>query len=304
MLPVHVSLPKETVRNFLCDKLKLDKTTLEEIDNFKSPSSSCLKLLNKIILAFHINIPFQNIVLLSEPKEKRKMPSLNFIFEEVISGRGGMCYVNNTFFKYLLEVIGFNVTLLSGTVNAPNSHTITLVKDVLYKGDIYLADVGVGFPVLEAISLDFNLESPVYNHSYITCKYVKRIDDGVNKNEEPVIFERLHKKQSDGEVNWVKFYDFTLEPRDIAFFESEKSWTRYVYTEAEHFHGFLLLNAFIGCKAITVLNLNVKIESLEDKKEMQLGIKSDIISVENVIINHFPQLQPYIDKAMKNLKLC
>ncbi len=83
------------------------------------------------------------------------------IFDKLVTAkRGGWCYEMNGLFAWVLAKIGFNVTLLAGTVgrqspeddNAEGNHLVLLVTGRLLDQP-YLADVGFGNGFLEPLPL-------------------------------------------------------------------------------------------------------------------------------------------------------
>ena len=102
---------------------------------------SRLELLDEAIKKFHSKIPFQNVFLMSVPKENRRLPSVDELIDEVASGCGGLCYTNNTFFKLCLEAVGFEAYHIAASVSSPHSHIITLVKNVVREGDCFIGKV-------------------------------------------------------------------------------------------------------------------------------------------------------------------
>ncbi|XP_019647137.1 PREDICTED: uncharacterized protein LOC109487570 [Branchiostoma belcheri] len=121
----------------------------------------------------------------------------------------------NVFFFYLLQALDYDVFLISSSVSYPISHVIIGVRNVAERDDVYLAEVGCGHPTFQAIPLNFQEESPVYQHSFLEYRFVKKGE----------LIERQHRR---GDIRplgpgqqpgtWRRFYDFTLEPRDLAFF--------------------------------------------------------------------------------------
>ena len=203
-----------------------------------------VSLLNEMIKTFHATIPFQDISLISVPAKERSMPSVEQIKEDVFAGRGGLCYTLNTFMKLFLEALGYAVHHIASTVRTPCDHIVTLVE---IKENLFLVDVGCGYPTFEAIPVNFEEESAVYKHSFSEYKFVK------SKETSDLI--RLHHAEADAKMvnnkpvidGWWSFYHIDLTPRSLDFFI--ESMTR-VYTSAKAtaFHTSLRLAVFPDLK--------------------------------------------------------
>ena len=179
-----------------------------------------LGFLNEIIHAFHLNVPFQSITLMSKPTHLRNKPTLEEIKEDVMSKRGGLCYTLNSFMKYLLEALGYKAYHVTSHINAPNapdtSHLATVVEIQTIK---YLVDVGIGYPTFEAIPLNFEKESPIYQESFLEYKFTRGGPDR---------FTRMHKKVNGYEFVpsddlWTVIYTVDIRPRELEFFNQSMS---------------------------------------------------------------------------------
>ncbi len=214
--------------------------------------------LNKIIRAFHFKVPFQNVGLLTKTSGTHAVPTLEEIRTDGLGCHGGLCYTNNVFFCHLLRALGFTAHHVSGTCNLkhPDNHIATVVTDVQTRpnGDkttreIFLVDVGCGFPTLQAIPLDFSHESPVYQDIFLEYKFVK-----TGQHE----YQRLHLQNFGGDDvtslldssrsgKWERYYTFTDIPRDLDHFSSAMTE---VYTD-RFLRKFRVLN--FSDTALTVL---------------------------------------------------
>ena len=129
-----------------------------------------ISLLNELTRAFHATIPFQDISLLSMPAKERSMPTVEQIKEDVFAGRGGLCYTLNTFMKLFLEALGYAAHHISCTVVEIGDHIMTRVD---IEGNMFLVDVGCGYPTFEAVPVNFEDESVLYKHSFLKYKFDK-----------------------------------------------------------------------------------------------------------------------------------
>ena len=136
--PVHC-LHTPGLINCFTAKLK-EMLTLQEAERFavevlKVPykaervKNDPVSLLNEMTQAFHAAIPFHGISLLSVPAKERSLPSVEQIKEDVLAGRGGLCYTLNTFMKLFLEALGYTTSQywshIGATAITPNDHIMT-----------------------------------------------------------------------------------------------------------------------------------------------------------------------------------
>jgi len=122
-----------------------------------------LALLKDIVKAYLIRIPFQNVTNMGQlrPVDRGRVNMRDFAVAN-FTGVGGLCGHNNVFMKYMLETIGYDVDILSGTVlrsKVPGAHIVTLVRIPPHKigrgkEKRYIVDVGCATAIHEPILLD------------------------------------------------------------------------------------------------------------------------------------------------------
>ena len=254
-----------------------------------------VSLLNEITKAFQATIPFQGISLLSVPAKERSLPSMEQIKEDVLAGRGGLCYTLNTFMKLFLETLGYTASHIAAKVMNPNDHIMTRVD---IEGKLFLIDVGCGYPAFEAIPVSFKEESAVYKHSFIVYKFIK------SKETSDVI--RLHhsSRPREEEFNmrpvidgWWQFYHVDLTPRSLDFFV--ESMTR-VYTTAgvSPFHDSLRLVAYPDQKMFGFKDKAHLVENDCGALDSTLLTSDEVIQS---VTTHFPVLNEALKAAVVNL---
>ena len=74
-------------------------------------------LLQQIIAGVVEHVPFQNITMLTGPRQR---PSKSWIKQEMLNGLGGLCTVRNPFLYCLLKCLGFEVRFVSSTILEPD----------------------------------------------------------------------------------------------------------------------------------------------------------------------------------------
>lgn len=121
--------------------------------HYKGSVQATLETLMEIHRLHPKYIPFENL----NPLTGRQV-SLNIedIFEKLVEGeRGGYCFEQNTLFKEVLTMIGFDVNGLWGRVVWNNDLTTVPARThmlllILLDGQQYIADVGFGSMTLTA----------------------------------------------------------------------------------------------------------------------------------------------------------
>lgn len=124
----------------------------------KSPSYGYLTTILTAVLG---TIPFHNITLLTRG---RKVPSIEEIKKDLLSGLGGPCGHINPFLGALLDNLGFEVHLVSGSMMQPNCHLALLIY--LEEGRFY-CDCGDGRPYFYPMSVNTPC---TYNHPSLTWR--------------------------------------------------------------------------------------------------------------------------------------
>jgi len=155
--------------------------------------------LNRLIRAWLGRIPFQNVTMLARP---RRAPTLEELREDVLLGRGGPCGVMNPAMAALLHRLGYDVCLISGSMQAPDCHIALLVR---LAGVDWWLDVGNGHPYLEAVALG---DERVRHYAGLTWRMRVR---------EPGLYAVEHLPPD--AVDWKCSYEFRPHPRPFSFFE-------------------------------------------------------------------------------------
>ena len=138
--------------------------------------------------------------------------------DSVMRGYGGLCYSLCLFMKYLLEALGYDIYFVAcNAFGCPGNHITTIVRGLSSPGSHHMVD-NIAFPTFEAIPLDFEVESPIYHHSYLEYKFLKRGGQIL----------RMHRKGEHTPINpgdeciidgWRRIFEFELIPRDLSYLE-------------------------------------------------------------------------------------
>ena len=278
-------LSEEEAIHFVVNVLEIPKPLEKKREN---PHG----FLNELILSFLGTIPFHSMGLMSLIPEDRHLPTPAEIRKDVMSGVGGLCYTLNTFMKFLLQALGYDVYFVASNIAYPNNHIITVVQNLTKSGDKYLVDVGVGYPTFEAIPLDFEHESPVYLHSFLWYKFVREGDTIV----------RWHGKGDSRPdcplVNgWRKVCIIDPTPRNLEFF-AQPMHTVYTTPGTSPFHTSLRAIIFTNKKAMCIKDMSFLVE--DDNHELQ---ETKLVHRDRLLettAQYFPQLQLLTTKALEH----
>lgn len=158
----------------------------------------CRAALTSLVGRMLDRLPFQNICMLARP---RRAPTLSEIRADMLSGRGGPCGHMNPFLTALLHELGYEVHLVSGSMQEPDCHIALIV----WIGDEWLwTDVGNGFPYLEPISLN---DQSLRRHALLDYRLRQGHEDR---------WQVEHRRR--GQTEWVCNYQFHRSPRSFDFF--------------------------------------------------------------------------------------
>jgi arylamine N-acetyltransferase len=164
--------------------------------------------LGRLISRYLGRVPFQNVTMLARP---RRAPTLDEIVDDALSGRGGPCGVMNPFMAALLHRLGYDVCLLSGSMQEPDCH---IALEVRIEKQRWWLDVGNGHPYLELVRLGDEVPR---TYAGLTWR-VRRLET------ECFAVEHLFPEAAD----WKTSYTFTTAPRPFSFFAGmiEAHYTR------------------------------------------------------------------------------
>ncbi|XP_046337497.2 uncharacterized acetyltransferase YvcN-like isoform X2 [Haliotis rufescens] len=264
-----------------------------------------LPFLNNIIREFMTRIPFQSVTLIAEDLEKRHVPSMSEIVDAMFKQHGGVCHSLNSFMFFLLEGLGYDVTLGHAFVYVEHderhdNHIVVFVQNLVTDGDTFLVDVGFGDPLFEAVSLDFETESPVFKQSYLEVKFFKQNGKIVRAHGKGD--NRLSTDPEPWEVRigtWRGAYEFSTG--NIRRFDQFQECYHHQYTSLEGmtFQRSLRAMAYPQGKAFIILHDKILRENeAGDLEKCQLPDDETIL---NTYLTHFPQFEEeMVKRALAN----
>ena len=265
---------------------------LKEVLGIEAPevnlSGNKVEILNTVVRQYVKCIPFQNIQLLAQAYHgQNHMPLWPEIKEDMLAGRGGICFTVGVFMKVLLETLGYDVYFVPCKIENPSDHICTVVRNLSYEGSEHLIDV-IGYPNFEKFPLDFTETSPVYNYSF--CKhYFKRVGDKV--------IQRHNVKGMDGKEHI--FGTFHLVPQQLPqFFPAMENI--YTNTSRSHFLQEIMAISFREGKCVAIRGSAFLEE--DESHALQKSI-IDHETMDTILKAHFPQISTtVIENAVAYLK--
>ncbi|MGI9366713.1 MAG: arylamine N-acetyltransferase family protein [Rhizobiaceae bacterium] len=155
---------------------------LQRID-YSGPLRVNRSTLNGLVAASLRSIPFEN---LNQQLGTAVSTDLNKVYQKlVIEKRGGWCFENNSLFKWALEEIGFNVSMLAGYVGEDQpdkSHSGDHMFLSVECDGLHLVDVGFGgglyspVPLLGGSEKQVPYEVSVHREHEGCYKYQEKAD--------------------------------------------------------------------------------------------------------------------------------
>ncbi len=172
---------------------------------YSGPADRSPETLRQLHVAHLYTVPFENLDI--HLGRKISCDVERFLRKIIEFRRGGFCYELNGAFAFLLEELGFRITLLSARVAREDGTASSEFDHLVLRVDLdepWLADVGFGDSFLEPLRLE--MEEEQSESSGRTYRIIKVGDVRI-----------LQRKLDDGA--WKPQYQFTVQPRQLAEFE-------------------------------------------------------------------------------------
>ena len=263
-------------------KLLQDSWRIKDVE--KRLKTDRKALLDEVVVGVQEKVIFQTISVMASEPGRLKRPTFAEIKQNCLCAVGGVCYSINIFTWCLLKALGFSAKVCRARVGpispaTSSSHLVVLVYGILEPNDLFLIDCGCGYPTFQAVPLDFEKESPVYQDSFIKCKYVR--DDGMilrmqNSTPETSTTEEIKRL----------FYSFVPQPDLLEDTIHSEYASRIPELQLTQKPRALL---FPRGKAVIIVGNRLMIEKEEGKLETTV-LESDEEVVRAYGI-HFPQLE-------------
>jgi N-hydroxyarylamine O-acetyltransferase len=181
----------------------MDINTYLKRINYNGRLDLSIETIRELQLAHLLSIPFENLSIhLNEPI----VLDYELLFDKIVLRKlGGFCYELNGLFAYLLDSLGFDVTILSASVASsekgfgPEFDHMTLMVALEKK---WLVDVGFGDSFREPLLIETREPQIQINREYL----IKEVDNQLV----------LYQRENGG--NWKSQYRFTTQSRKLENF--------------------------------------------------------------------------------------
>lgn len=169
-----------------------------------NPKQINLQTLSLLQLQHMLNIPFENLDVIQHVPIPLDVEA--YYRKVVLNQRGGFCYELNGLFNWLLQNVGFNSRIVSGTINRSDgswaktgSHACIIVE----LEQLYLVDVGFG----DSARIPLPLTEEIREDTSGSYRVVT-VEEG--------IYDLQRQKEQE---EWNTLYRIDLAPRKLADFE-------------------------------------------------------------------------------------
>lgn len=172
---------------------------LQRID-YHGSRQPTLDVLRQLHHAHMLTVPFENLDIHLGRRIELSLPD---IYQKIVkNNRGGFCYELNGLFAWLLQQLGFEVSLLSAGVYYDDIKGPEFAHMLLYVRlqEPVIVDVGFGDSFIEPLSLKQINQAR------------QREDYRLIQQDQEIVLQRFDQGQ------WISRYGFTLQPRDFSDF--------------------------------------------------------------------------------------
>ncbi|XP_041472346.1 uncharacterized protein LOC121421645 [Lytechinus variegatus] len=290
-------ITREEALSFLQDVLNLE-SALSKLKTDK------IAFLNEFFKAFSHHVPYQTVKALSTPPDARSLPTSADIKKSVTSKEGGLCYQLNLFAWMLLCALEFEAHLVSGDCLVyTDIHVVVIIDNILKKGSRHIFDVGMGFPILRLVPLDFEHQSPVYTDSNTRYRFVR---------QGHVIIYQLCKETHQSEAishreyiqdGWISFIRIHVD-QSVPVSHFDNRMTK-VFTEIDpdlYFLTSLRCLAFPNGRLVCIKDVKLLLE--DEDRQVQVTRFRSRDEVLDAFSRHFPQFPSVmVNGAMDNVNM-
>lgn len=130
-------------------------------------TETTFKFLKEFIFKILSKIPFQNFKMIERGFDH--LPTEEEIKEDMLSLNGGTCATMNVFAAAVLYKLGFDVSLINGTMMKENDHIAILLN---FENNLYTIDLGDGQPYFEPIPVNNDI---IIKHPFRTYRTVNQL---------------------------------------------------------------------------------------------------------------------------------
>ena len=188
--------------------------------------------------AYLYTVPFENLDI--HARVKISLDTQKFYDKIILNHRGGFCYENNALFSFLLDALGYDVSILAAkmtdrNINSPGySHMVLRVK----LDQDYLVDVGNGKSVRDPMPIPGEVVSRSEGIRYKVGQY---------SDNEYALFYRTD------ETDWLPRFVFSTDHRHLEEF-----------SEMCHYHQTSPASIFTQQRLVTLATPKGRITMTDD----------------------------------------
>jgi N-hydroxyarylamine O-acetyltransferase len=243
-------------------------------------SSPSLELLNKIVKAHLIKVPFENISkLYYKGQGMNYIPKLSQYLDGIEKCKfGGTCYSNNYYLYSLLKHLGFDIRLCGCDMKNPDVHLISIVT---IDGREFIVDGGYAAPFLEPLPRDLK-DDYVINFGNEKYFLKPQNDNGTS---------RLEQYHNGALKHW---YIVKPQARKIEEFEQV---IKDSYSDKAMFMNAILITRFFENGSVVLRNLNLT-ETVDAKISVT---KIDFEDIPELVSNKFEIPAKLVKSAISKL---
>lgn len=247
-----------------------------EIDTEKYNRIDLLSL-NHYIHQYVSRVPFENINV--QNKQPIALNDASMLYKILQEHRGGFCYEQNRFFKNYLVGKGFNVDMISATINTGNGWAMAgshMALKVRVNQQDYLVDVGYADVPKEAMPLSNRQEVVTDINGYFRAYYI-----------DAQMIEMCKYKDN----GWQIQYQATDDPKNISDFEEGITYNQ--HNPSSIFVKKLIVSKATNQGRITMSNSHLTITDYGEKvkkpvtSDNYLAILDNYFGIDNVNILTF-----------------
>lgn len=247
-----------------------------EIDTEKYNRIDLLSL-NHYIHQYVSHVPFENINV--QNKQPIALNDASMLYKILQEHRGGFCYEQNRFFKNYLVGKGFNVDMISATINTGNGWAMAgshMALKVRVNQQDYLVDVGYADVPKEAMPLSNRKAVITDINGYFRASYI-----------DTQTIEMCKYKDN----GWQIQYQATDAPKNISDFEEGITYNQ--HNPSSIFVKKLIVSKATNHGRITLSNSHLTITNYGEKvkkpvtSDNYLAILDNYFGIDNVNILTF-----------------
>lgn len=232
-------------------------------------------LLNKIVTANLIRVPFENISKLILKKEGMyDIPDLATFLSGIEKYNfGGTCYANNYYLFLLLKHLGFDIILCGADMNEKDVHIVSMV---IINGKEYIVDVGYAAPFYNPIELNLSQDHVI---EFGNEKYVLKPRDkkGYSKMEHYINGELKHGYTAKPFPREINFFKEVIEDSyaDYSTFMNAIRITKFTN------NGFLSLRnlGFTKMNYGNISPIDISIDEIPQVAKENFGMPAEKVSI-------------------------